>query len=144
LPSGAQYSNKSVALHSPISSPKVIFHIDKMSLFSKRKLFCFWRVWIIIISHDLPSFHYENVIWIIYLFIYLFIYTIAWHNSKFSICQQQGFFFPQFCDVASHTGDRPQEELAKFSYRSEREVEKFNSLAMFCPSAGTYCLNMAT
>jgi hypothetical protein len=30
------------------------------------------------------------------------------------------FFFFQFCD-ASHIGDHPQEELAKFGYRSERE-----------------------
>jgi hypothetical protein len=35
----------------------------------------------------------------------------------------QGFFFPfQFCDVAT-LANCPQEELAKFGYRSERKVK---------------------
>ncbi len=34
------------------------------------------------------------------------------------------FIFPQFfCDVHNNIGDHPQEELAKFGYKSERKVE---------------------
>jgi hypothetical protein len=45
-----------------------------------------------------------------------------------------------------HTGDHPQEEIAKFSYRQESKVENFKKIfkdpAIFWRPAGTYCLNM--
>jgi hypothetical protein len=50
------------------------------------------------------------------------------------------YFF--FLDPASGcTGDHPQEELAKFGYRSERKVEQFKNHAIYI-YIGTYCLNM--
>jgi hypothetical protein len=38
-------------------------------------------------------------------------------------------------------GDHPQEELAKFGYRSQRKVIFFKNLALFWQPAGNYCLN---
>jgi hypothetical protein len=35
----------------------------------------------------------------------------------------------------------PQEELAKFGYKSERKIENLN-VAIFLQPSGTYCLNM--
>jgi hypothetical protein len=41
----------------------------------------------------------------------------------------------------SHTGYHSQEELAKFGYRSERNVEKRKDTAIFSWPAGICCLN---
>jgi hypothetical protein len=49
--------------------------------------------------------------------------------------------FFQFCDVAT-LEIRPQEESAKFGYRSESKVENFKYPAIFWWPAETYCLNM--
>jgi hypothetical protein len=40
----------------------------------------------------------------------------------------------------SHTVHHPQEELAKFGYRSEMKVENFKNSAIFWPPVRTYCL----
>jgi hypothetical protein len=45
--------------------------------------------------------------------------------------------------LCSHNGDHPQEELAKFGYRSERKVEKSKNPAIIWQPAETYCPNMA-
>ncbi len=49
--------------------------------------------------------------------------------------------FFQFCDVAT-LEIRPQEESAKFGYRSESNTENFKHPAIFWWPAETYCLNM--
>jgi hypothetical protein len=49
--------------------------------------------------------------------------------------------FFQFCDVAT-LEIRPQEESAKFGYRSESNIENFKYPAIFWWPAETYCLNM--
>jgi hypothetical protein len=36
----------------------------------------------------------------------------------------------------------PQEDLAKFGYKSERKIENFKNVAIFLQPSGTYCLNM--
>jgi hypothetical protein len=52
-----------------------------------------------------------------------------------------GFFLSIL--LCNHTGNHPQEELAKFGYRSERKVKKFkNPAIIWQPAAGTYCLDM--
>ncbi len=48
--------------------------------------------------------------------------------------------FLQFCDIITRV-NHPQEELAKFGYRSQRKVENSNNPAIFWPTA--VCLNMA-
>jgi len=35
------------------------------------------------------------------------------------------------CDVASHIGNHPQEELTKFGYRSKRKVENYKNPVIF-------------
>jgi len=44
----------------------------------------------------------------------------------------------------SHTGDRPQEELAKFGYMLEGKVEKLKNLAIFWWHVGTYLSKYVT
>ncbi len=57
---------------------------------------------------------------------------------KFSnVLLQTGFL------LATPVIDHPQEELAKFGYRSEKKVEKFKILAVVWQFAETYCSNMA-
>ncbi len=50
-------------------------------------------------------------------------------------------FFPIL--LCNHTGDCPEEELAKFGYKSERKVEKFKNPAIFLQPAGNYFLLVA-
>ncbi len=38
----------------------------------------------------------------------------------------------------SHNGNHPQEELAKFGYKSERKVENLKNLVIFLWNAGTF------
>jgi hypothetical protein len=45
--------------------------------------------------------------------------------------------------LCSHISDHPQEELAKFGYKSERKVESFKIPSIVWWPIGTYCLNMA-
>jgi len=52
------------------------------------------------------------------------------------------FSFFQFHDVAGTLVIHPQEELAKFGYKSERKIENFKNVAIFLQASGTYCLNM--
>jgi hypothetical protein len=52
---------------------------------------------------------------------------------------QSGYFF-QLCEDR-WTSLYPQEEWAKFGYRSEKKVEIFLNATMFL---GMYCLNMMT
>jgi len=60
-------------------------------------------------------------------------------------------FVLKFSDVLLQTGflsatlviDHPQDELAKFGYRSEKKVKNFKNLAIVWRFAETYCLNMA-
>jgi hypothetical protein len=49
------------------------------------------------------------------------------------MCTKAGLFFSFFWiqPLAGCTGDHPQEELAKFGYRSERKVEQFKNHAIF-------------
>jgi len=44
----------------------------------------------------------------------------------------------------SHTGDRPQEKLAKFGYRLEGKVEKLKNPAIFWWHVGTYLSKYVT
>jgi hypothetical protein len=60
--------------------------------------------------------------------------------QSFSTTVQWGFFSFQSCDVGG--GLAPQENLAKFGYKSERKVEKFRNHVIFWPPARTYYLNM--
>jgi len=62
--------------------------------------------------------------------IYIYIYT---HTHTYTCGLKQGFFFSFFWiqPLAGCTGDHPQEELAKFGYRSERKVEQFKNHAIF-------------
>jgi hypothetical protein len=52
------------------------------------------------------------------------------------------FSFFQFHAVAATPVIHPQEELAKFGYKSERKIENFKSVAIFLQPSGTYCLKM--
>jgi hypothetical protein len=62
-------------------------------------------------------------------------------NTVLKICPKQGLFLPiLWC---SHTGNHPQEELAKFGYSSERTEEKLRILLYFVVMLEAYCPNMA-
>jgi hypothetical protein len=57
--------------------------------------------------------------------------TIRWGDQ---VCPKQ-----LWC---SHTGHHPQEELAKFDYKSERKVEIFKNPTIVLQPAGTCCQNI--
>ncbi len=64
-----------------------------------------------------------------YIYIYIYIYI----HTHIHIWTKAGLFFSFFWiqPLAGCTGDHPQEELAKFGYRSERKVEQFKNHAIF-------------
>jgi hypothetical protein len=63
-------------------------------------------------------------------------------NNKNLFHGQSRAFFPSILQC-SHNRDHPQDELAKFGYRSETKIERFKNPAIFWQPAGTYCPNVA-
>jgi hypothetical protein len=65
-------------------------------------------------------------------------------NFKYSIwgCWKQVFYFYNSIFWSTYMGNHPEEELAKFGYRSKKKSRKFKSDAIFWWHALTYCLNM--
>jgi hypothetical protein len=51
------------------------------------------------------------------------------------------FYFPILCHTQS--GNQPQEDLAKFGYKADREVEKLGILLYFCDLLELLNLNLA-
>jgi hypothetical protein len=64
-------------------------------------------------------------------------------NGKKTLAWNQWFFFPiLWC---CHTCYHPQEDLAKFGYKSDREVNLFQNPATVCRQAAVNCcLNLST
>jgi hypothetical protein len=61
-------------------------------------------------------------------------------RSKIQAVRVSSFFCSNLW--GRRVGNHPDEELAKFGYRSERKLEKLMNCALFWQHARTYCLNI--
>jgi hypothetical protein len=66
--------------------------------------------------------------------------TIVTNVAEWAQVSTSGFFFQILWGRCC--SDHPQEDLAKFGYRSERKEEKFRNPAIFWQHALTYCLTL--